>query len=330
MSWRRAATRVQPSGERSGGRRPDFFIVGCFKSGTTALYHYLRQHPQIFMPAHKEPLFFGDDLTRRYGRLTLEEYLALFRGARPGQRVGEASTWYLYSRSAAREIREFSPDALIIVMLRNPVDVMYAQHSQLVFNATEDLADFEAALEAEPDRRRGQRLPPGPLRVENLFYRESVRFADQLERYFDVFGRERVHVVLYDDFRDDTAGAYRAVLEFLGVDNNFRPSLEVVNESKRVRSRVLQRLVFQPPAPILAGVRLMRRLPVAHRVRAAVLRLNSAPQPRKPMDPQLRRRLAGKFAADIERVARLIGRDLSGWMADGGSSVPNAHRSRSS
>jgi hypothetical protein len=113
---------------------PDFFIVGAFKSGTTALYDYLRLHPQVFMPFHKEPLFFGDDLSRRYGRMTRAQYEALFADAKAGQRVGEASAWYLYSRSAAREIRGASPQAQIIVMLRNPVDVMYAQHSQLLFN----------------------------------------------------------------------------------------------------------------------------------------------------------------------------------------------------
>jgi hypothetical protein len=136
-------------------RRPDFFIVGAFKSGTTALYEYLRQHPQVFMPFHKEPLFFGDDLTRRYGRMTLDHYLSLFKEAGEGQRVGEASAWYLYSQCAANEIRGFSADAQIIVMLRNPVDVMHAQHSQLLFNAAEDIPDFGAALEAEPSRRNG-------------------------------------------------------------------------------------------------------------------------------------------------------------------------------
>src|SRR6188472_2624317 len=158
--------------------RPDFFIVGAFKSGTTALYDYLGQHPQVFMPFHKEPLFFGDDLTRRYGRMTREQYLSLFADAGNGQRVGEASAWYLYSRCAADEIRGFAPEAQIIVMLRNPVDVMHAQHSQLLFNAAEDITDFAEALAAEPERRRGERLPPGPIRLETLYYRESVRFAE--------------------------------------------------------------------------------------------------------------------------------------------------------
>jgi hypothetical protein len=295
-------------------RGPDFFIVGAFKCGTTALFDYLRQHPGVFMPFHKEPLFFGDDLTRRYGRMSKEQYLALFREAEPGQRIGEASAWYLYSTSAAREIAAFAPDAQIIVMLRNPVEVMYAEHSQLLFNEQEDLADFAAALDAEPARRRGERLPPGPLRPETLYYRHSVRFAEQLRRYFDVFGRERVHVIVYDDFRDDTAAVYRGVLEFLGVDSSFQPDFEVRNPNKRVRFRAIQRLIYQPPGPLVRVVPWLRRFPLIHRLRGAALRLNSAQARRPPMDSELRERLLGEMAPEIEELGQLIGRDLSGWL----------------
>jgi len=295
--------------------KPDFFIVGAFKCGTTALYAYLRQHPGVYMPFHKEPLFFGDDLTRRYGRMTEAQYIALFRDAKPGQRVGEASAWYLYSTSAAREIAAFSPDARIIAMVRNPVEVMYAEHSQLIFNVEEDLLDFADALAAEPARRQGDRMPPGPLRPETLFYRHSVRFADQLERYFDVFGRDRVHVILFDDFRRDTAGTYRAVLEFLGVDPSFAPNFGVRNPNKRVRFPRLQRLVFQPPGPVLRLVPRLRRFPIVHRAREAMLRLNSSATQRQAMDAQLRSRLTAEMQPEIERLGKLIGRDLSAWTA---------------
>jgi hypothetical protein len=297
---------------------PAFFIVGAFKCGTTALYEYLRQHPQVFMPFHKEPLFFGDDLTRRYGRMSREQYEGLFRDAQPDQQAGEASAWYLYSRSAATEIRAYAPDARIIVMLRNPVDVMYAQHSQLLFNVEEDIADFGEALDAEPARRRGERLPPGPLRVENLYYRESVRFAEQLERYISAFGRDRVHVILYDDFRDDTLATYRGVLRFLGVDEDFQPDFGIRNPNKRVRFATLQRLVYQPPGPLLRIVPWLRRFRAVHWLRDTVLRANSRPQRRPAMDPALRRQLLAAHAPEIERLGRVIDRDLSHWL-DGAS-----------
>ena len=292
---------------------PDFYIVGAFKCGTTALYDYLRPHPQIFMPFHKEPLFFGDDLTRRYGRMTRDQYEALFAGARPGQRIGEASAWYLYSRSAAQEIKAAAPEAQIIVMLRNPVDVMYAQHSQLLFNQRENLADFGEALAAEADRRAGRRIPPGALRREALFYRHSVRFAEQLQRYFEVFGRERVHVIVHDDLVADAAGVVRDTFAFLGVDPEVAVDLEIRNPNRRARSGVLQRLIFRPPGPLRRVVPLLRRFPLVHRLRDTLVSANSVPEARRPMDPELRRRLTAELEPEVAALGELIGRDLAAW-----------------
>ena len=293
--------------------KPDFLIVGAFKSGSTALYEGLRRHPQIFMPFHKEPLYFGDDLTRRYGRYTEAEYLHLFDPAKSGQKSGEASTWYLYSVSAAREIHDFNPDMRIMVVLRNPVDVMYAEHSQLIYNVIEDIPDFAEALAAEPDRRAGRRIPSGPINIENLFYRHSVRFAEQLERYFDVFGRERVHVMLWDDLRRDGATAVRGALDFLGVDSSLAAAPPNANENKRVRSPLLQRLIFAPRL-LLPLAPFLRRFPLVRAIRTRMLDMNSEAKPRAPMDPQLRRQLLAEFKPDIERLASLIGRDLSAWL----------------
>ena len=293
--------------------RPDFFHIGVFKGGSTALYEALKRHPQVFMPFHKEPLFFGDDLTRRYGRISLDDYLRLFREAKPTQRVGEASTWYLYSTSAAREIKEFSPDAQITVMLRNPIDVMYAQHSQLLFNAMETYEDFGEALEAEADRRNGKRLPPWPINVENLFYRHSVRFAEQLERYFEVFGRDRVHVMLFDDLSRDGTAVVRGYLEFLGLDPALAAPPPTANASRKVRSARLQRLIFMPKF-LMPVAPLLRRFPLVRALRTKMLQMNSEERSRPPLDPALRRQLLDEFEPEIERLGRLIGRDLSAWL----------------
>ncbi|HEX5578719.1 MAG TPA: sulfotransferase, partial [Candidatus Limnocylindria bacterium] len=272
-------------------KRPDFFIVGAFKAGTTALYEYLGQHPQVFMPFHKEPMYFGADLDPRYARMSERDYLRLFAEARPDQRVGEASPWYLYSRTAAGEIKDFSPEAQIIVMLRNPVDVMHAQHSQLLFNQREEISDFAAALAAEDDRRAGRRIPAGALRREAFFYRDSVRFSGQLARYFDVFGRERVHVIVFDDLRVDAASVVRSTFAFLGVDPEHPVDLAARNPNRRVRLAAVQRLVYRPPGLLKRLVPTLRRLPLVHRLRDAVVAANSAAQAREPMDPELRRQL---------------------------------------
>jgi len=294
-------------------KRPDFFIVGAFKAGTTALYEYLRAHPQIFMSVPKEPMYFGADLTPRYRRMSEAEYLALFRTAREDQRAGEASPWYLYSSSAATEIRTFEPGASAIIMLRNPVDVMYSQHSQLVFNQREDLTEFAAALAAEPDRIAGRRIPPDAIRPEALFYRRSVRFPEQVRRYLDVFGRDAVHFVVFDDLVADAAGVYRSTLDFLGVDSSHPLDASVYNPNRAARSGRVQRAIFAPPPALRGLFGRLRRIQLLHRVRDAVVNANSRPAERARMDPALRAALTAEFAPQVAELGEIIGRDLSAW-----------------
>lgn len=296
-------------------RRPDFFIVGAFKAGTTALYEYLRVHPDLFMSVPKEPMFFGQDLTPRYRRMTEQEYVALFKDAREDQHAGEASPWYLYSTTAAREIREFEPTPRAIIMLRNPVDVMYSQHSQLVFNRREDLTDFAQALAAEDDRLAGHRLPADAIRPEALYYRRSVRFPEQVARYLDVFGREAVHFIVFDDLVAEPRGVYRSTLEFLGVDPTVEVDLSAYNANKRPRSGLMQRMIFAPRGPIRRVFGRLRSVPVMHRVRDALVAANSTQAARSKMDPELRRQLTEEFAPQVAELGALIGRDLSSWSA---------------
>jgi hypothetical protein len=276
------------------------------------MYSYLRQHPQVYMPEHKEPMYFGSDLTQLHERLSEADYLALFDAAKPGQRAGEATTWYLYSQHAAKEIRQFAPDAQIVIMLRNPVDVMYSLHRELVFYRGEILDDFEEALAAEEDRKQGRRIGPS-RRPEALFYHATVQFADQVQRYMETFGSQRVKVILYDDFTTDTVGAYAELLRFLGVDDGFRPEFVRVNESKLPRNKRLQALVVRPPEPVARLVPIVRRFQVAHRLRAALLGLNSRSARRPDMPPELRSRLTSELTPEILRLGDLIGRDLTAW-----------------
>ena len=140
--------------------KPNFFIVGAPKCGTSALYEYLGAHPEIFMSPYKEPHFFGSDLQQRW-RPTKSQYFSCFAKARDEKRVGEASVHYLYSKCAAAEIKEFCPEARIIIMLRDPVEMLYSLHSQSIFSGNEVINDFEEALEAEADRKLGRRIPRG-------------------------------------------------------------------------------------------------------------------------------------------------------------------------
>ena len=164
-------------------RTPNLFIVGAPKCGTTSLDNYLRQHPDVFMSPKKEPHYFGSDLYAPRFIRDWETYRVLFSGATDEAVVGEASVWYLYSQNAAREIHSVCPNAKIIIMLRNPVDQMHSLHSQRLYSGLETIRDFEDALAAEADRKRGQRIPPHAHPVEGLFYGDVASYAYQVERY---------------------------------------------------------------------------------------------------------------------------------------------------
>ena len=124
-------------------RKPDFFIAGAPKCGTTAMHTYLQTHPEVFVSKVKEPSFFATDLHNSNPLVcNIEEYLSLFAEVRDEKRVGEASTGYFYSQNAAKELKEFNPSASIIIMLRNPVDMMYSLHGQLLYQGNEDLVNF--------------------------------------------------------------------------------------------------------------------------------------------------------------------------------------------
>jgi len=293
-------------------RRPDFFIVGAPKCGTTAMSSYLEQHPEVFM-AVKEPHFFGTDLASTWFVRDEEGYLSLFSAAREEKRVGEASVLYLYSERAAREIKAFEPRAKIIAMLRDPVEMMHSLHSQLLFQGTEDIEDFGAALEAEEDRRRGLRIPAKNHLIQTLFYREIARFTEQVRRYLRVFGRENVHVIVYDDFRADTAAEYEKALRFLDVDPGFRPELEVVNPNKRSRNKVLQVILQNPPLVVRWIVRALTPRRVRWKLIEVFKTYNSRYEPRDPVNPELSERLRTEFAPEVERLSELLGRDLTHW-----------------
>ncbi len=292
---------------------PDFFIVGAPKCGTTAMNDYLAAHPEIFMAA-KEPHYFAPELSQPHSYyLSAQNYRKMFARRRNEKIAGESSVFYLYSREAAQRIREYRNDARIIIMLRNPVDVIPSYHSQLLFNCEEDIHDLELALAAETRRRRAPR-PRGRRRpAPVLYYRQVVRFAEQVERYLQTFGRELVHVIIFDDFKADAPAVYSRVLEFLGVDPTFRPSFSVVNPNKVARSESLLRLVKYPPARLQK----LARSVLPHRaltgLRRTVTRTLTRHAPRPPMSPHLRRQLQQELRDDVERLSSLLDRDLTVW-----------------
>ncbi len=294
-------------------KKPDFFIVGAPKCGTTAMSDYLGQHPDIFMAA-KELHYFGSDLPLR-NRISENEYLAHFRGAGTEKICGEASVWYLFSKKAAKEIKAFSPEAKVLIMLRNPVDVIHSLHSQNIYDGNEDVPDFEAALKLDAERKDGIHLPKSVDFRQLPGYKDATLFSGQVERYLAVFGRENLHVVIYDDFAADTEKEVRKVLRFLGVDAGAGIQFRLINPNKSVRSFYLHRLIKYPPAVLQKIVRfILPARKLRHALMAFLYQQNVTFKKREEMSAELRASLKAFFAEDIRSLGALINRDLSGWL----------------
>lgn len=301
-------------------RAPDFFIVGQPKTGTTALHATLRRHPQIFMPELKEPNYFAQELIHDPPPAdlptTLDHYLSLFASAQPGQLIGEASIFYLWSRTAARHIARLRPDARIIVILREPVSFLCSLHLQLVNTSVETEHDLRTALALEEARLERRHLPPNGHWPQLLRYAEHMSYMDQLQRYRDAFPYDQRLVLIYDDFRDDNQATLQKILHFLHVDETAALSTTNPNPSTRVRAKPLEDLLhavsegrgpgfgFLKAAVTTVSTQPTRRT-AKHLVRQHIIR-GRPRQPERALVTELRRR----YKPEVEALAEYLGRDL--------------------
>jgi len=299
---------------------PDTFVLGAPKCGTTALTRYLEAHPQLFVADRKDIHYFGADLGfRNRARETRTTYLQRFaspEAARAARRV-DSSVWYLYSRQAAEEMAAFTPDARGIALVRHPVDAMYALWSQLRLNGLGDetIDSFEAALAAEPDRAAGRRIPAHTPLPEALLYRQVVSFSGQLERAFTALGRDRVHVIVQEEMKADTAGTLRTLFQWLGVDPDVSVDTRPVNTAKAVRSEGLRRLLRYTPAGLKSAVPVGVRQAVSKRLRG----LNARHARRTPLSDATRARLMTELQPEVDRIEAVLGRSIAAWHPAGQS-----------
>ena len=300
-------------------RRPNFFIIGAPKSGTTSLYAYLDGHPEVFMSSVKEPFYFSPDVqgvTRK--RLAYpdgeSEYLDLFAHAGDAKRVGEASTRYIFSTVAPELIHNFQPDARIVASLRNPVDMIHSLHNERVSFGMETIVDFDEALAADPERLNGRLLRKDET-PEYAAYRPNVRYAEQLARWFAKFDRSRIHVMIFEDFAADTATEFHRLLEFLDVDPDYTPkTFAARRKSHRRRGGVVHALTSSRPVRWTTR-RLLPSVVGQNKASSVIWRFRQSPllreeNVREEIRPELRRQLEDEFMPDVSRLSEMLGRDL--------------------
>lgn len=298
-------------------KQPNFFIAGASKSGTTAMSYYLREHPHIFMPQRKEPHYFADDLPGLRKVHTLDAYLALFRPSSEQQSaVGEASACYLYSTVALHNIYRFNPQAKIILMLRNPIDLIAAFHAELLYNLFEDQPDLEVAWNLQSARREGRSIPPHSPEPRLLQYAQFAQFGAQVERLLHIFPPEQVHITLFDDFVAAPDVCYRQILDFLHITLQDRMHFPRINERKTHRIRwVGEFLMHWKPAFLVKPWQQFKQLLGIEQLclRKTIVSWNTRKNKQPGLSPHFRAQLVNTFRADIDLLASILRRDLSHW-----------------
>lgn len=262
-----------------------------------------------------EPQFFCADFPGVAQVRGKRDYLRLFETAPPRALRGESSAWYLFSQLAPRRIIQSKPNARMIVMLRNPVDMAISLHNQLVYSLREDVHEFETAWELQEQRKAGESLPRHCREPAHLQYREVCSFAHQLERLFTFVPRRQVKIVLLEEMLRDPRATYLSVLDFLGLPDDGRTHFPQVNRGSSYRNRTVVDTLNRLPRDL--DPLLYRAKNIANRSGFRLLRVlkkaNTKREPPRPLSPAFRAHLAAIFGADVRETERILGRHLDPW-----------------
>jgi hypothetical protein len=273
---------------------PNFFILGAAKCGTTSLYHYLRQHPEIYMSPIKEPCFFCDSFQVVRDPVA---YSRLFENAGNLCAIGEASHVYLTNPSSAKTLKTFLPDAKFILTLRHPADRAYSLYHHMRRYGYETIGTFEKALAAEEKRFRSKRFKKNCNQYfYNFLYFRSGLFACQIKRFFDLFDQSRFHILTLDRLKKDPARELSAIYDFLGVKNLFQPEIKVHNPGLTSRLPRLENFL---------NLRLRKPKWLRRRALQMAEKYNMKPVP--PVGQETRAGLARRYTEDLAMLYSLTG-----------------------
>lgn len=306
--------------------KPNLFIVGQPKSGTTALHQFLGQHPEVYMSSIKEPHFFCSDFhlesDRFYGSQRFFDfrnesaYLQLFAKAKNVKIAGESSTNYLYSQVAAEKIHNFNPEAKIIIILREPAKFLYSLHSHYVKFTEENEPDFLTALALEPERRQERSTSPRVTSPSYLYYSQRVKYYQQIKRYCDRFEPEQIKVVIFEEFKAENERIFQEILNFLEVDSSFTPEYTAVNVNKEVKFKAVNNLVNNPLVKSISKNLLSQEFNEFVRDNIVEKLLwHQAPKTQMPEDVKFK--LMQQYQPEVIKTSELLGIDLiSKWRYD--------------
>lgn len=283
---------------------PNLFIVGAAKCGTTALADFLGQHPEIYIAPIKEPYYFISN-----PEITSEsEYLKLFSSVAKEKLVGEATTGYLFDPVSPKLIKEFNPNANIIIILRNPIDMAYSLWKYMSVNGNEKLG-FLPAIEKASERKSDDFVKQCAGRSENYLYIERARYFDQVKRYIDEFGVSKVKILIFEEFIQNPVAVCQGIFEDYDLDRHFRPHVRVINSGGGVRSTFIKALRNRK-YPLLKKI---FSFSVRKRIRGFIRDINVKGGAGEKITPHERMVLKNMLSLDVAQLEKLIGRPIKEW-----------------
>lgn len=297
---------------------PNFIIIGAAKSGTSSLYMYMKEHPEIYLSPIKEPHFFSFDSESKCtsgpgdsvpNAITeLETYMKLFDGVSNEKAVGEASPTYLYRPEAPIRIHQMIPNAKLIAILRNPADRAFSAYMHAVRDQRETANDFRHALSLEEERKQKNWGP--------LWHYVSVGFYyQQLKRYYDLFGQKNIKVVLQEELEQNPSAVLKDIFLFLDVDPNFSPNLSIkYNVSGKQKNKLIHcftKNIFDKPNPIRWISRKIVPESWRWKLTTSIHQKNIV---RQTVPSDIRKELTATFREDIINLESLIGKSLRAWL----------------
>jgi len=293
-------------------KKPNFFIIGAPKCGTTSLARWLGEHPNIFVSKIKEPHYFYTDGNSKFITIPCwKDYINLFNEADSRHyAIGEASVFYLFSKEAVRNILEKFPDAKFVILLRNPVEMAASLHWQEVYSENEHLVDFEKAWEVQKMRTQGKMITAKCKEPKHLVYGDVCKLGDQLERLFDRVTQKNIQVLFLEDIIIDPQRSFMNVLRFLEVDDTFITDFIPKNTSKSVRSKMLRNLL-----KACGSVKELIKIENNTRLLAPLWRFNNPTGTKPIVSCNFKAKLQCYFRADIEKLELITGRNLSHWIS---------------
>ena len=305
-------------------RFPDFFIVGAPRCGTTALGRYLARNPQIGFSRPKESHYFSRITGIPTASELQHDYLERYFGHCTDRHrvMGEGSVTYLHLPEALQRILHFNPQARFIAMVRNPLSMLPSYHQRMLFLLQEDEQDFATAWSLESARARSEQLPRRCLDHRLLLYSDVAKLGFQINRLFEIVGREQAHVIVFDDLIAEPLSVYRKVVQFLGVDYDGQTTFERKLGSQMYRYGWLQKLLF---APVVRGGKIVDTLQRRKRKYnedgskqkifiKRITGLNRVYKSPDPLSEPMLGILREVLRDDVALLSRVLNRDLSFWL----------------